>query len=811
MRQCIFVFGMHRSGTSAMMGLLNTLDVDVGPNDMPPNTYNEKGYYENMDTCRLNDDILDSLHSSWDDPSLLSDVWWKQSHSMSQFSESIINIIKDNYKNSDLFGIKDPRISRLFPLWHEALDELGIQSRAIICFRNPLEVAQSLKKRDGFSINKSLMLWLTYMFEAEFFTKKVKRTFVSFDDLLGETPKVLKRISDILSIDLHDKLQDQDSKLRLSSFLSKGLRHHNINGAKLNSDVWDHIVKAYDLLSRFDGEISEETITEFDGLRRTYQVLNGVFYNIDVKNKVFYHGKLLQEKIKLESVVNSKEDQISELNSIINEKDNQITNIMRSLKESEVRIGDLEEALREKEVALIHIYNSHGWKFLLRYYKMRDYLLPSNSKRRNFAKKIFSTLINSIDLQVKLNEKDEKKTLDQSNEHLQSNIFKKIDSNNYLLNEDDCWTKGKEKDAILVIDRSLPEYDKDSGSLRMFFLLNILSESSYRVTFLPDDLRYTEPYANDLHKMGIEVLHGNIVIEEYFKNNGCIFTHVIISRPECFFKYITFVKAYSLDSNIIYDTVDLHWIRFERAASLNGNQGLLGQAGTYKKMELFNASCSDITLTVTQEEKEVLLRELPNLRIEVVPNIHEIHQSGKSFNNRKDLMFIGGFEHQPNVDAVKYFCAQILPSIEEKLNGIRFYVVGSKPPEEILKLNSENIIVTGYVKDVSPYFENCRVFVSPLRYGAGMKGKIGHSMAYGLPLVTTFIGAEGIGLINGKNALIADEPDNFAHAVVNLYNDENLWRKLSTNSRDHIASNYSKKIISKKVVNMLFNAGKADA
>ena len=116
MRQCIFVFGMHRSGTSAMMGLLNTLDVDVGPNDMPPNTYNEKGYYENMDTCRLNDDILDSLHSSWDDPSLLSDVWWKQSHSMSQFSESIINIIKDNYKNSDLFGIKDPRISRLFPL-----------------------------------------------------------------------------------------------------------------------------------------------------------------------------------------------------------------------------------------------------------------------------------------------------------------------------------------------------------------------------------------------------------------------------------------------------------------------------------------------------------------------------------------------------------------------------------------------------------------------------------------------------------------------------------------------------------------------
>ena len=133
---------------------------------------------------------------------------------------------------------------------------------------------------------------------------------------------------------------------------------------------------------------------------------------------------------------------------------------------------------------------------------------------------------------------------------------------------------------------------------------------------------------------------------------------------------------------------------------------------------------------------------------------------------------------------------------------MRFFVVGSDPLESILRLDSDTIKVTGYVKDVEPYFENCRVFVAPLRYGAGMKGKIGQSMAYGLPVVTTTIGAEGIGLKNEINALISDEPEEFADSVIRLYSDEELWNGISLNAVEHIESNYSKEAVSRKIAEL---------
>jgi glycosyltransferase involved in cell wall biosynthesis len=171
----------------------------------------------------------------------------------------------------------------------------------------------------------------------------------------------------------------------------------------------------------------------------------------------------------------------------------------------------------------------------------------------------------------------------------------------------------------------------------------------------------------------------------------------------------------------------------------------------------------------------------------------------KSFNERKDIMFIGSFLHQPNEDAVLYFVKEVFPLIKKKIPDVKFFVVGSDPLDSILKLDSETIKVTGYVKDVLPYFENCRVFVAPLRYGAGMKGKIGQSMAYGLPVVTTTIGAEGIGLKNDVNALIADEPEEFADSVIRLYTDEELWEGISMNAIEHIERNYSKEAIGRKI------------
>jgi glycosyltransferase involved in cell wall biosynthesis len=360
--------------------------------------------------------------------------------------------------------------------------------------------------------------------------------------------------------------------------------------------------------------------------------------------------------------------------------------------------------------------------------------------------------------------------------------------------------KRKAWGRVLVIDRSLPAYDMDAGSLRMYHLLVTMVSLGFKVTFLPDDLVRLEPYASELNRLGIEVLHGGLDIERYLKKEGGNFPYILVSRPGQAFKFIPLVRACSRNSWIIYDTVDLQWLRFERGYKVTGDKELLEKAKLCRKMEFMSAARSDIVITVSEDEKRILEAELPGIRVEVIPTIHPLSDHRPvPFHARRDLMFIGGYLHEPNRDAVFYFTREILPLVKERIPGIKFFVVGSNPPPEILALNSPDVVVTGYVRDVGPYFERCRVFVSPLRYGAGVKGKIGQSMAFGLPVVTTPVGAEGLGLINSENALIANGPEDFAAAVHRLYMDMGLWSKLSSKSVEHVRENYSVENIRGKI------------
>lgn len=368
-----------------------------------------------------------------------------------------------------------------------------------------------------------------------------------------------------------------------------------------------------------------------------------------------------------------------------------------------------------------------------------------------------------------------------------------------LLKSVECLTYTDGKEHILVVDRFVPTYDKDSGSFRMFSFLEVLNDMGYKVVFLPDDLNRIEPYTSELEKMGIEVLNCHIDFEKYLEKTGHMFAFVILSRPEQTLKYCPLVRAYAINACVIYDTVDLHWIRFERASSITRKKEFLKESRRYKSMELFSALSADVTFTITEDERRILLKENAGLKVEVVPNIHDVIMTSKPFREKKDIMFIGGFLLEPNEDAVFYFVKKIFPIIKKKVKDVRFFVVGSDPSEDLKRLNSEEVVVTGYVRDVAPYFENCRVFVSPLRYGAGMKGKIGQSMAYGLPVVTTTIGAEGVGLTDGENALISDDPKEFAEATIRLYEDEKLWLRLSKGSVEHIKTNYSKRAFSRRI------------
>ncbi|MBV8727756.1 MAG: glycosyltransferase, partial [Candidatus Eremiobacteraeota bacterium] len=166
-----------------------------------------------------------------------------------------------------------------------------------------------------------------------------------------------------------------------------------------------------------------------------------------------------------------------------------------------------------------------------------------------------------------------------------------------------------------------------------------------------------------------------------------------------------------------------------------------------------------------------------------VPNLHEIEsREQRSFEQTEGLLFIGSYKHTPNVDAVRWLCEEIMPLVWAKLPNVIVTLLGSDPPTKVQMLRSQLVHVPGFVADVRPYFLRGRVFVAPLRFGAGLKGKIGHSLSYGLPVVTTPVGAEGFGLRHGYDCWLAEEHRSFAEGIVSVYTDSALWRRLSENA-----------------------------
>jgi glycosyltransferase involved in cell wall biosynthesis len=202
-----------------------------------------------------------------------------------------------------------------------------------------------------------------------------------------------------------------------------------------------------------------------------------------------------------------------------------------------------------------------------------------------------------------------------------------------------------------------------------------------------------------------------------------------------------------------------------------------------RELELGLMRAADVTLVVTEEEREHVQRDLPSARVEVVPNAHEVVADVAPLEDRAGLLFVGGFEHLPNIDAVEYLVRSVMPLVRKQLGDVPLTIAGSKPTPAVLELASANVEVTGFVPDLEALLDRTRVMVAPLRYGAGMKGKVTQSLAQGLPVVTTSIGAEGLGAVDGRDMLIAEDPQAFADAVVRLYRDDALWRTLSANGQ----------------------------
>ncbi len=346
---------------------------------------------------------------------------------------------------------------------------------------------------------------------------------------------------------------------------------------------------------------------------------------------------------------------------------------------------------------------------------------------------------------------------------------------------------------ILLIDATTPTPDQDSGSVRYINLVRVLNALGWQCTFFADNRAYIPRYTDELRALGVEVLHGPWLNDPvaFFRERGRQFDAIMLSRHYVARHYVDLAREHAPQARVLFDTVDLHYLREQRAAKVEQSEALAKQAEATRDAELDLIRRCDVTIVVSPVELDLLSREAPGRRVEVLSNIHEVHGRRAGFDARKDLWFVGGFQHQPNVDAVQWFVAQIWPRVLAALPEVQFHIVGSKCPPEVAALAGNGVVVHGFVEHIEPFLDGIRVAVAPLRYGAGVKGKVNQSMAYGQPVVATPIAVEGMEIVAGSEALVAAEPAEFAEEVVRLYQDPELWLRLSDAGLANIESHFS--------------------
>jgi len=394
---CILVLGMHRSGTSALTGLLSMCDVYLGSELLEAKNDNKKGFYENKKIVSINENILTNLNSHW------HDVFFRPSD-LENLDNNLIDelkcIIETEFKNRKVFAIKDPRLAFLFPVYEKILQDMSIEMKIIIPYRNPIEVAHSLFKRDKFSTKKSLFLWMQSILFSEYFSKSYHRIFIPFDDLILETAEIVKKLDAAFSLNLYQKYLDNKNKIEL--FLEPSLKHYNISMDEANKkvpwmiqDILQGIINDSKQLDKVRNEVfsyqelfyHEEIITELQQLRpvkkeikaeKTIDTLvEALKKSTDSKAQVL---QLLNERqkaleiaeetiktLEAECIKNRKalkqKDRIMDQTSYLLKKMNvTLQSVRNTIDRQEIKLAERQKKINSLQQEIAKVYSSNSWK-----------------------------------------------------------------------------------------------------------------------------------------------------------------------------------------------------------------------------------------------------------------------------------------------------------------------------------------------------------------------------------------------------------------------------------------------------------------
>ena len=351
----------------------------------------------------------------------------------------------------------------------------------------------------------------------------------------------------------------------------------------------------------------------------------------------------------------------------------------------------------------------------------------------------------------------------------------------------------------VVIDHEVPQPDRDAGSRFVLHYIELLAELGYSVAFVSAFGGDVSPYADDLRNAGVEVVLPPWTAERMRSwlareaQDGldavCVHRHFVAAE------WIPALRD-ATTARIVYSPVDLSFIRQRRRFELDGTSGADVQANRLEAEELHLLASADAVHVVSRYEEELVRELVPGSEVRTVPIFiygDGASRSGRSFDQRANLMFVAGFLHEPNPDAARWLIEEIQPLVRREIPEALILLVGSNPPPEVVRLAGDGVIVTGRVTDATleTLYSQTRVVVCPLRFGAGVKGKVVESLFHGVPAVVTPIAAEGLPDIE-EHVLVAESAEEFAARVVELYSDSALWNRLQARAKPYVERTFSR-------------------
>jgi glycosyltransferase involved in cell wall biosynthesis len=361
---------------------------------------------------------------------------------------------------------------------------------------------------------------------------------------------------------------------------------------------------------------------------------------------------------------------------------------------------------------------------------------------------------------------------------------------------------------ILVMHETLPQTDCGGADVRIMQIVCALRAQGHAVTFVARLARHWHRYAPPLEAVGVTV-YGNDAeglrflgmdlkaewsVEDILKAGKfdvAILYHWFWTGPSVAEHYLSTIRRMSPDTRIAVLSDDRHGTRELQMAAHTKRLVDLERGRNFQDREKEIYRQADMVMGITEEDFAEFLEVTPNLRTHRLHMVADDCPPGPGPAKRKHLLFLGSFSNLANRDALEWFLGRVWPKIHERLAGVEMHLAGSSMPDSFRSLGN-GIVGLGRADDLARLHAQHRVFVSPVRYGTGIKTKNLGAMAYGIPIVTTTIGAEGLNLCDTENVSIADDEESFANAVVRLYQDHKLWRKLANAGRRHILQEFSR-------------------